>query len=1019
MSNNQQQLFGFEKRAENRKRSQSSIRAYVQLLVDRNIVTQLNISHPDSAPANIKNLYAEIIADLYLKYPKFNQYRFARNYFATLINNGNKDKKWSLPVPAYIHRYRRETVLRNDKWFNKSRKLNLWTQKWLEKLSVYSCGFSDDENLGNCLMSACIFGGLCIPEAIKSLRDVLVSEQKPLIKDNFGLHFDLLFVNNSESYNVIVNDTGMTLRRWYPDYFTLGLINTFLKNVNGAPVKSGRSIWHLLRGTFSSVDDSILELVKSTQQLCLASTGVLENLPSSKINQASIGYLTGKVSSASLPTEVHQMLMQQHNQNISLENQIIFKHNQARERHKIKNEQFLNIENAISDVRHAIKTKDSKGVKRNRTDAIEKLKGVIDLHISFNLTALVRWLIELLEKEELKLSSANRYWSAISIPWLANTSAVDISAFESEDFEHLYNQILEGSGSNKNRRYVAGRLDHFHSFIQSRYQMPPLNESLSKTEGRSHDFVTAYYIPQSAFSKVLLYIEESIPDKSLKITLKASVIIAIRTGIRIGELLKIRINDIENSAESWLFIRGNKFGDGKSNSSTRKLPLNALLISDERQFIQNYIRTRRNIAKSSNILLFSEANTPHLPIDSKFISSLFSRIATGITGVKSTFHGLRHTALSNLHLVLEEEFDKLNWLVGYSSHDVSEIRNVLGYNDNNNFERDKYWLLASFAGHSSPAITFNNYLHFTDYIVAKKLRTAYTSIPKTCIEATIGLSKNALTRITKRSKTTEDWYRSVSARLDLEISKIAINRYSSAAQTNNISMTGNNSSLFKPTEPSIDICYSVLKCLEEGDPMDEIIIQHNLGNSSLIEKWAENATVLEHERRLRARSISKSNNERTLAPRKPQTLAELKEANEAIVKLRDLFVNKKQDLVWAIDYFIHNSNRSDPLIRFAERDNLERFLAIMLDVFVAKRWEIYIVVPKSGISFELQNWKSKCEENDISVSTVEKKYDRKIRISYGLRLRHPEEAKIIEKRQVDSYSARTLGYLFHMLKIML
>lgn len=1025
MSDKQKQLFGYEKRADIRKRRQSRIRDYVQFLVDQKIAPYGIVRNSNGAPSNIKELYSEVIADLHAKYSKFDQYRFARNHFAKLINTGNKDSKWDLPVPPYIHRYRREAVLRNDKWFESSRKLNLWTQRWLDELSVSSYA-SSDENLGNCLMSACIFGGLCIPEAIKSLRDLLVKGQNSLVRDNFGFYFELIFTNTRESFNVLINEQGMTLRRWYPDPFTLGLINTFLKFANGAPEKSRRSIWHLLGGTLTSIDDSILESIKSTEHLCTVSAGVLENLPSSKINQASIGYLTGRVSSASLPTKVHQMLMQQHNTNISLEIQKIVKDNQDITSLKKKSVEFLNIEKAISDVRFALKVKDIKGLKRSSKNAIAELERIVNSQTNLNFKALVFWILELLIKERLKLSSANRYWSAIGTPWLANTSGVDINDLEFNDFESLYKQMLEGSGSDKNRRYMAGRLDQFHSFLQRQYQIPPLTEALSRTEGRSHDFVSAYYIPQSAFSKVLIYIEESIPDKSLKLTLKASLIIAVRTGIRLGELLKLRVNDIETSAESWLFIRDNKFGDGKSNSSTRKLPLNALLLNDEKQFIQGYIETRRKISKNSNTLLFSGTNTPQLPVNSKLISDIFARIATGITGVKSTFHGLRHTALSNLHLVLEEEFEKLRWLVGYSLSDVEAIRNLLGYKGNNNFERDKYWLLASFAGHSTPATTFNNYLHFTDYIVSKKLRTAFTSIPQASIEATVGLSKNAITRVTKRSVTTEDWHHNITEQLERELSQYAVDRYSVAIEnTEHDKATGYDTLLFKPTEPSIDICYSVLKCIEEGEAIDDIVIQHNLGNSDLIKKWAQNATALQYEytkkgrRRLHARLIKNTFQQPLLAPQKPKTIEELQEANEAIVKLREIFASKKQDLIWAVDYFIYNSNRSDPLIRFVKREYLDRYLAIMLEIFPEKRWEIVLRVPISGTNSELQNWKSLREEDGINVREIKKDYLRNVRISYGLRLRHPEEVRRIKDRKLERFSARTLGYLFHMLKIML
>ena len=68
MSDKQKQLFGYEKRADIRKRRQSRIRDYVQFLVDQKIAPYGIVRNSNGAPSNIKELYSEVIADLHAKY---------------------------------------------------------------------------------------------------------------------------------------------------------------------------------------------------------------------------------------------------------------------------------------------------------------------------------------------------------------------------------------------------------------------------------------------------------------------------------------------------------------------------------------------------------------------------------------------------------------------------------------------------------------------------------------------------------------------------------------------------------------------------------------------------------------------------------------------------------------------------------------------------------------------------------------------------------------------------------------
>ncbi|MEQ3657817.1 MAG: site-specific integrase [Glaciecola sp.] len=1025
-------LYGYEQRAKNRKGRQLDIRNYVELLISERITSDVIAEKKSVSQEDIEQIFSEIITELQTKYKKFEQYRYARNYLSKTINEGNKEGSWSLPVPSYIHRYRREATLRNASWFKKSSKLNTWVEQWLARLSdddASKRAANPEEAIGNCLVSACIFGGLCIPEALDSLKKQLLSQklQKPLVRDKYGFFIELLFSSKSQLSNTIVNDTELTVRRFYPDPLTLGFIATFFSSADNAKICERQSLWSTLSKTLKNVDREIVRHIKTVESLCTASAGVIENRPNCDIDQATIAYSSGKIRSASLPPDVYELISNRALSSVSFDHQ---KHNSKRSKfdfqQSINVNAGINIEKTISDVRLALATKDEKGHKRTSKLVLASLVQIKEQPLNLNFASLIHWLEEMLTQQKIKVSSASRYWSAIGAPWLAHTSEIDISSFEPEDFEALYKRILDATLSDKNRRYMAGRFDQFHSFLQRHYQLAPLPVPLSDAEGRTNQFVRAYYIPQFAFAEVLSLIDKTIVDKSLQPTLKALFIIAIRSGLRLGELLKLRINDIENSDDSWIFVRDNKFADGKSSSSLRKIPLEVLLLEEEREFIKRYIATRRQIAKNDNILLFSESNTLNIPLNPNFVSTIFAQIATAVTGVKSTFHGLRHSALSNLHLVVEDQLPLLEDLVGYTEDDINRIKHMLGFVCGNTFTRDKYWLLASFAGHATPEITFSNYLHFTDYIASQKFRVAFMSIPKSSIEAALNMTKNSRTRLNKRSAVDAQWYGNIVNWIESKASAYAEDkRKLNKVSTKGLNTANSKTLLFKPAEPTIELCYSVLKCVEDGDPIDVIVTQHNLEKLPLVYNWIKNAKTLQAlttsrgGSRLQSRFTKDQAFTHRLAPQQPESNAELKDANNAITKLRDVYKANKGEIIWAIDYFLHHSNRSNPFIRFYDRDTLDRFVNVIIDVFPATRWEISSKESTRNADFAMDGWFELKEKQGFGIDRPIKDYQREMPLPLALRLRHPDEAKIIEVRQVGTYSARTLGYLFHMLKIML
>lgn len=1017
--------FGFEERSRKRKIALDRVKARVDALIEEHISPVFKNKSSTLVPEP-EPVFQELIGKLQTQYVKFKQYRIARNYLARRINEGNKEGMWSLPVPSYIHRYQRESLLRNEKWFKRTKLLNEWNQQWLGKLANTPAIELKDTScflLGSCLVSAVIYGGLCIPDAVKCLTSMLINEAKPLKKSKYGLYVELVFESKSFSHNIIDKERSKTLRRWYPDPFTLIWINSFLSASKVKPLEDkSENEWGLISLVLQSVDISIIKDISSLVAFCSAGLGVLENLDSVNLSQADVGYIRGDNKSVSLPTEVYEMSISScfKKATASSDRKYVQSTN-SKTQYKFNSNSSFSAERFISDIRLALTKKDEYGRKRRVTEAIEQLKEISKEYSNSSTELMTAWLLDLFN-QNLKISTVSRYWSAIGNAWLAFSMTINLVDLDSAGFDSMYKNILDSSNSEKNRHYMAARLDQFHYFLHSCYEFPSLPAPLSENFDKKQSFVRAYYLPQKALLEVLEGLEIAIDDKALKQSLEVLIIVAIRSGMRIGELIKLRINDIENSHEGWIFVRNNQFGDGKTSTALRKLPLNVLLLGNEKHIVQAYFLKRRNIASGENILVFSEANALNVPLNGNSVASIFANLAKSVTGVHSTFHGLRHTALSNLHLIIEDEEGLLRGLVGYEPIQLRNIKESLGYTRGNAFHRDKYWSIASFAGHSSPDITFGSYLHFTDYLVSRSVHRSFKSISQRAIKAASGLSVNILTRIAKISSSDYEWYEHVRSRIESQLKSVTT-VVSQSSKYIDSGIQSQISAKQKTNVIGVDVCYSVLKDAEDKMQIFEIADKYVI-EQKIIESWILNARDLAE--RLTTKEVSRlfSKGKRkaqaavNLAPTKPATRAELIEADEAIGKVRKLYKDRKDELAWCIFYFIENTNRSKPHILFKDPKMLNDFLGFMFVLFPPERWELKVFFLTGFTDNTEDTWLKLPNVQKVKPSKYYKENKRNTGSSAHLRLKHPKERSIVESTKFKTYSARTLGYVFHMVAIM-
>lgn len=1026
-------LFGTKERAHKRRKQQQAIEKHTHYLI-ADLLPELTKSHVKISSDRYKRQIVKLLQKIEVDNTSINDLRIARNYLAKFINDGNKNEKWLLAVPPYIYRVQREKPLRTEKWFKLSKSLNQWVIQWfdvLQKRGATEKPLTSEQVLGNTLISAAFFGGLCIAEALAALRKQLLEEYKPLTQAGETIWMDLTFDAKAQAHNEFFNDQSITLRRWYPDNLTLAWINHFL-NLRNTVKAEVPAAWHLVREQLTHIDQSFKKSVKSLQKFVECAVGVTEQIEGVRLNQALVQYLVGKIPSASLPHLNYRILVSQ--PSFSAINNVqdqLTRIPAANRLSQSRNHIDLasNYERAVTMIRACLSPKQNGSNKNTPKAAIAQLQKLDPIQYPKPLSTLIEWFISLLVENK-KVSTVSRYFSAIGKAWLAATATIDIDDLDSEDFESLYCDILDTQISEKNRRYMAGRFNQFHLYLSRNHDLPVLTSSLDDTSSHSRPFIRSGFIPEQAFAAFMQSIGKMSETHRKKQSLQCLYIIAFRCGLRRGELLKLRLQDVESSSERWLFVRNNRYGNNKSSSALRKVPLSALMTMEEVKLFEDYLAYKRSLDNSSQALLFSQDQSAHIPLDGNYVSTLAKTLLSQITDFPFIFHHFRHTALSRIQILLEDDKELIKEVISYPEEQIKKIKRTLGGFDNHEVKRDIYWALAGFAGHLTPETTFSNYLHFTDRIAANKLKGAQHLLSINLLKQISSFSSNIITRTIGDKALTEN---SVDINLFANTLYKRLEKYSQNSapfetKLNDTDNTQNDNVVYLRNQhkPNPKVCLAVLQAAEKKATMHELVLRFNL-EEELINRWLTKAKDIaklmtsKNKSRIFSRYKAGTPIGEALAPSTPQSNKELLEADLAIDKLRSLYKENKSQINWIINYFINNTNTSKPGIVFSSPEELELYLGILVQIFPKNRWRLRLSPAKSKETSELlKQWKAKSHNIPIAIETS--KVLGKNKYPEGrltVILSHPSEDDLKKEQGVNHYSTNVLTYIFHLLWIMI
>ncbi|MEZ7519133.1 MULTISPECIES: site-specific integrase [Psychrobacter] len=325
--------------------------------------------------------------------------------------------------------------------------------------------------------------------------------------------------------------------------------------------------------------------------------------------------------------------------------------------------------------------------------------------------AIVGWLLTKTVTSK-KVSSMRTHSGGITNRWLSLTQGVAFEDHTEEDYIQLYSELIELGKSKDAQNAIATNIDEIHAYLVNHHGIEPI-APFSSTKRAHH---RTGYLSETMFQAILNNADNLEMTKDEIEAVKLALILGQRCGLRIGEIVKIRLKDVAITS-AYLEVRNNKYGNNKTGSALRRTLLEQLLTNSEMSFFKR-VELRRSKSKGDTLI----ANQAGMAYRASDLSKTISQLIKTTTGLSHlTTHHLRHSFLTNFQL-MSFLYDKAN---AFNGHQCSQtLKDLLPYDEDKSckilayietsLQYKKIYALAGVAGHASPSTTFDSYVHLTD-----------------------------------------------------------------------------------------------------------------------------------------------------------------------------------------------------------------------------------------------------------------------------------------------------------------
>lgn len=939
--------------------------------------------------------WGQFIDEITNTFGQFRDYRRAFNLGVKNVLDYRKHYHWTVNPPSYIVTHKSPKPLRTLSWMQLAWQGYAFYQSWyFDDLCAHTAQ-SKEQAFRHLILSFIYHSGHANPDIVDAFQQLVATseiqvccwESSPFISINI----------ESAKFNTNVTAEGKSITQFhcYLHPITLGLLCLWRRwrRKRWDPPKNENELVTLLVGRHCPLTFS---------QLCQTSVYVAENENGLSISQALIEYMIGKTKSYGIPTsnlarlshpQVFPVCDVEYNRSPVTTNREAV-HNSRRT--------HPNSSDLMDSLKECFCPKVARPQNKNALKAdLDKLLSQQSRTGCIHQRILVQWYRHKLQT--CGVSTLKTYHSRMTRKWMFLCETYPLHELKGDELEHLYQQVIDSHTTNKSKLYFAGRLQDLHAFAVEHGVLPAISSNYLHTDPtQSH--TRAAFVDEALFTALLNSISSAKGlNEADQLCLQSMCIISYRCGLRLGELIKLRMKDIEPSNIGWISVRNTHLGKNKTASSLRKVPVKPLLLTHEADILKRYEGLRQQQGLGKKHPFFSIGADPKLPLEAIRISIFIGELLKALTQLDYfVFHHLRHSCLSRFQLMLE--MDSTNQLPQqlspYGKKQTDSIRGLIfGQSSINGYDS-----IASMAGHESPSMTFEHYFHFSDWIVAQKLKKANFSMSKAGMSLVGMLPKKV--RVKERAEENPLPYLMKSLSVELLPANIEKGIIPSIKVDEDKEII------------SLPICYRALELHQQGFNDEDICSRLQISEKTL-RKWIVNAKVIKeifvessgqrYSRHFSSARVTK------LLPAPLKTAIEIKTQNQYIRDLKHHYSRNQQAIVNATIYALHHVSVSRSGIHFNSPDQLITFLEAT-HLFIPKsHWRAATQFTntserKSDWCNALKSITTYCERRSVGRS-------KRSQGSVRLELVHPRTR--LNKTEQAKSSSHLLIHLFHMMGIMM
>lgn len=912
----------------------------------------------------------------------FHNHRFygkSYNYALQEIQKRLEDYDLDISFPKYMVFEQRPKLFRDSDWFQEAKKVRTFYQLWMssfennKEIDIYDVFLS--LVFHNAVLQAPLLEFI-IKKLVAGDLTIQSIYNLPFIRACFnkrGYNTNVRSNNIEDekytSQNIFLSPVSATLLRLYR-LDDISLITDILKSDSSIDIKVFYQKLLDHKKLYNELPNNLESFLKASVYVC-------ENHKNFNLSEYYLYLLLGVKKTYSLPVDNWQCILYERPKPSDIDILEEFDTHQQHKKNSINNEH----KQLALQISRLFKPENDKKDKKISGSVFDKrLKANLVLlkqeKAPINEIALLTWFVH--KRLSNQPSSIQTYSNNITNRWLALTYGQNIDDFDEADFESLYAEIIALSRTTSAKNETAKLLDDFHEHLINVYGAEPV-EPMS-VGAVAH--VKAGYISETMFQAILYACKNLNINKEKKDAIYTALILGQRFGMRIGEIAKLKLTEMSETVED-LEVRNNIYGDNKTSSALRSLPID-LLLSPEELRVLTALYHRRVEEKGQTLIADASGQT----IPKNQLSQMVSGLIKKVTGLSYlTAHNLRHSCLSNiqlLHFLHDSENlnntaanESLKDLLPYEKADAWNIYYKL-FGSRKSISN---YIIAGVAGHSEPSVSFNNYIHFTDVQIGLQLWNIDYQLSEN--------QKSYLLQLPRRKQGFED----------KEVYEYLLKKLKVEPLPKFEGKSKKYPSNYKEDEREFGFneVAKILRSYYIHDDFQQLLKLYDVSNDEF-KRWHYRAKHLKessgYQTKFGGSRLFSSQQKNLLVPSYSLIAEDQKIMEEIERNFKEIYLSKrhKEDLDWFIRYTLQNCEYTQNHIRFEDFEDFDRFLNCIMkllpkvlihanirnlqscsDKIMLKKWKNRLKkLPDSNVHYDLPN-----DKKDI-------KYTKKIKASIGI-----------------------------------